>query len=197
MRIMNIVWPVTALYSGPLGLWAYYAIGRENVKDGNSRPAMGQMHNPGQSKPSWQSVLKGSLHCGSGCTIGDLLAEVFIWFIPVAIAGSPLAGSWVIDYGFAFTIGIIFQYYAIRPMKKGSTGQIVLAALKADALSLTCWQIGMYTWMAICFFSIFHQVLKAGDPVYWFMMQIAMLIGLLTACPVNWWLLRKGIKEAM
>lgn len=29
------------------------------------------------------------------------------------------------------------------------------------------------------------------------MMQIAMLAGFLTAYPVNWWLLRSGIKEKM
>ena len=26
--VMNLVWPITALYSGPLALWAYFAIGR-------------------------------------------------------------------------------------------------------------------------------------------------------------------------
>lgn len=29
------------------------------------------------------------------------------------------------------------------------------------------------------------------------MMQIAMIAGFITAYPVNWWLLRKGIKEKM
>jgi len=29
------------------------------------------------------------------------------------------------------------------------------------------------------------------------MMQIAMLFGFLTAYPVNWWLIKKGIKEEM
>ncbi len=29
------------------------------------------------------------------------------------------------------------------------------------------------------------------------MMQIAMLLGFATSYPVNWWLVRKGIKEKM
>ena len=33
--------------------------------------------------------------------------------------------------------------------------------------------------------------------MFWFMMQIAMAIGLVTAFPSNWWLIKKGIKEAM
>ncbi len=32
MWIMNVVWPISALYFGPLGLWAYYAIGRKSTK---------------------------------------------------------------------------------------------------------------------------------------------------------------------
>jgi hypothetical protein len=29
------------------------------------------------------------------------------------------------------------------------------------------------------------------------MMQIAMVLGFITAFPTNWWLIKKGIKEAM
>ncbi len=37
MWIMNIVWPVTALYAGPLALIAYYTIGRKSMKKINSK----------------------------------------------------------------------------------------------------------------------------------------------------------------
>jgi hypothetical protein len=33
--------------------------------------------------------------------------------------------------------------------------------------------------------------------VFWFMMQIAMIVGWATAYPANTWLLRKGWKERM
>lgn len=33
--------------------------------------------------------------------------------------------------------------------------------------------------------------------IFWFMMQLAMVTGFLTACPVNWLLLKTGVKEAM
>jgi hypothetical protein len=38
---------------------------------------------------------------------------------------------------------------------------------------------------------------EVDSPEFWFMMQLAMLIGFVTAYPVNWWLIRVGIKEAM
>ncbi len=33
--------------------------------------------------------------------------------------------------------------------------------------------------------------------VYWFLMQIGMIIGFATAWPANIWLIRRGIKEVM
>ena len=82
-------------------------------------------------------------------------------------------------------------------MKDISTTNALKSALKADALSLTFWQIGMYGWMAIYFFVIFDYRQQSNNPVFWFMMQIAMIIGSLTAYPVNWWLIKGGIKERM
>ncbi len=154
-----------------------------------------QMHHT--KKPFWQSVVVGALHCGSGCTLGDFVSEFFLIMVPVTLFGSALYGSWLVSFCFAFIIGIIFQYYAIKPMKNLSSSQAILVAFKADTLSLIFWQVGMYGWMAIADFLIFHRKLEVNDPVFWLMMQVAMLVGFVTAYPVNWWLLKKGIKEAM
>jgi hypothetical protein len=51
--------------------------------------------------------------------------------------------------------------------------------------------------MAIVAFLIFGRQLAKTDPVFWFMMQIAMLFGFVTSYPVNWWLLKAGLKEKM
>lgn len=97
---------------------------------------------------------------------------------------------------FAFLFGIAFQYFTIKPMKNLSVGKGLVAALKADALSLTAWQVGMYGWMAIVIFVLFGEIPKT-NPAFWFMMQIAMVAGFLTSYPANWWLLKKRIKERM
>jgi hypothetical protein len=77
----------------------------------------------------------------------------------------------------------------------------MLAAVKADTASLTAWQVGMYGFMAIAQFAIFqnafHAKLETDSVEFWFMMQIAMICGFLTSYPVNWWLIRRGIKEKM
>lgn len=208
MAIMHVVWPVTALYAGPLGLWAYWRWGRPRARNAGQEHGRGK--SPGKSHatshegddekgeaPSTQSVALAASHCGSGCTLGDLLVESLLLAFPVVWFGSELVTSWVLDFLAAFVIGIAFQYFTIKPMTGQSPGQAFVSALKADTLSLTAWQVGMYGWMAIAIFLIFDHPLDKSTPVFWFMMQIAMLCGFLTAYPVNAWLLRRGIKEAM
>jgi hypothetical protein len=107
----------------------------------------------------------------------------------------------VIDFIFAFGFGIAFQYFTIVPMRGLSPGEGLIAAVKADPLSLTSWQLGMYGFMAIAYFLVFRRglgvKLTTDTPELWFMMQIAMLCGFATAYPVNWWLLKAGLKEKM
>ena len=55
---------------------------------------------------------------------------------------------WILDFVFAFGLGIAFQYYAIVPMRDLDPGEGIIAAVKAGAFSLAAWQIGMYGFMA-------------------------------------------------
>jgi hypothetical protein len=129
--------------------------------------------------------------------VGDIVAEVFLSYVPVMLLDRMIFGTWAVDYVFAFIFGIAFQYFTIKPMKKLSAGEALMTAVKIDSLSLTAWQVGMYGWMAIAVFGIFGQEIPKTSPVFWFMMQIAMCAGFLTSYPVTWWLVSKGIKEAM
>jgi hypothetical protein len=197
MWIMNLVWPITGLYAGSLAVWAYFAVGRLSTRD-RVRAAKERGEDlPGKRKPFWQMVGVAATHCGAGCTLGDLCAEWIMFAAPLVLFGHRLFGSWLVDFLFAYAFGIAFQYFTIVPMRGLSIGEGLSAAVKADTLSLTAWQVGMYGWMAIAVFLIFGHELEKTDPVFWFMMQVAMLAGFLTAYPVNWWLVSSGIKEKM
>lgn len=67
---------------------------------------------------------------------------------------------WILDFVFAFALGIVFQYHAIVPMRDLSPGKGIVAALKADTLSLASWQVGMYGFMA------FAQLYVGVQPRY-------------------------------
>lgn len=197
MWIMNVVWPITPLYSGPLGLWAYFRAGRKSSQRAVQEAKAHGEKPPGKKKPMWSMTAIAATHCGAGCTLGDICAESLMAVVPLVIFGKKIFGSWVVDFAFAYVFGIVFQYFTIVPMRNLGVGKGIWAAIKADTLSLCAWQVGMYGWMAIATFAIFGHEIEKSDPVFWFMMQIAMLAGFLTAYPVNMWLLKKGIKEKM
>ncbi len=204
MWIMNLVWPLTALYSGPIALYAYYRFGRSGRKRNKADMDPHDSH-PRDKKPRGATYALAAMHCGSGCTLGDLIAEWFLYFFPMVLIWfgypwlfpRPIFAGWVLDFVLAFILGLAFQYFTIVPMRHLSVREGVLQAAKADCLSLVAWQIGMYGWMAIATFLIFGKELEKTNPVFWFMMQIAMIAGFVTSYPVNIWLVSSGIKESM
>lgn len=208
MWIMNVVWPVVALFGTLLVVWVYLRYGRLATYEKRTwRGAVGEEAPSEGRTPFPVKVIKGTLHCGSGCALGDIVSEWLIFAVPTILAGvQSLLGTkviavWVFDYLAAFAFGILFQYFTIKPMRDLSIGQGLLQALKADTLSLTAWQLGMYGFMAVAQFVLFKRLLATTLEVdtveFWFMMQLAMLAGFVTSYPMNWWLLRTGIKEAM
>jgi len=208
MAVMNWVWPLTLLYMGLLGLWAYFAFGRapEQPEQEMARSSHGdqsdgadEMHSDDKSSkpPDWRAVFKGVTHCGAGCTLGDVLGDWIVFSLGITAAGIAFWPKLIAEFVGAFLLGIVFQYFAIVPMRHLKPWEGIRAALKADTLSITAFEVGMLAWMAFVRFGIFHRDLPPTEPVYWFLMQIAMLIGFATSYPMNRWLIQKGWKEAM
>jgi hypothetical protein len=185
MAVMNFVWPLTALYFGPFAIIVWRSFGATSRK-GRS-----------ETTPLWQSAIVGDTHCGAGCTLGDFAGEWIVFGTGLTIAGSVLWADMAIDFAFAYMFGLIFQYYAIAPMRHLRGWKGIRAAAKADTLSLLSFEIGMFAWMAFSSKVLFHPRPEPGQAVYWLSMQIAMLTGFATAWPVNVWLIRAGWKEAM
>jgi hypothetical protein len=208
MGVMNVVWPVTALYFSVVALWAYYRVGRKQTRAAMSGMKMGHDHamsatqaaHGGQraSPTAWQ-VAVGTTHCGAGCVLADVLCEFAIAVTGITLLGSMLWAEFAIDFVGAWAFGIVFQYFAIKPMRNITAGQALVAAIKADTLSIVAFQVGMYSWMALMYFKLFPHPhhLSPFQPQYWLMMQIAMICGYATSYPMNWWLIRIGLKEAM
>jgi hypothetical protein len=95
MWIMDVVWPLTALYSGPLG-WLAYHWGRLNSPRYRRRTRAREHH------PFSVSVRISDTHCGAGCALGDLIAEWVLFAVGVAIAGVALWPEYLADSTLAF-----------------------------------------------------------------------------------------------
>jgi hypothetical protein len=205
MAIMNLVWPITALYMGPFGLWAYWSLGRSpnrHLKDGQGQsPSEGAEaehdREKGNRRPFWQTVFIATSHCGAGCTVGDTIGETAIFLLGVTLFGSTLLTAYLVDFTLAYLLGILFQYFTIAPMRNLGLRDGLIAAAKADTISLVAFEVGMFAIMAVNQLLLFTEPPKPNSATYWFLMQIAMIVGFATSYPANWYLVRAGLKEAM
>lgn len=182
MAIMEAVWPLTILYWGPIGLIAYFWFGRGG---GHRR----------SDPPMWQAAFKGAAHCGAGCALGDFLGDWIAFGTVFTLLGSELGGKLLLAFALAYLFGIVFQYFSVAPMQGLGLRDGLMAAIKVDTLSLLAYEIGMFGWMG--FRTWEYPDLRPTDLSYWLMMQVAMVLGFVTTYPVNWSLIRRGVKEKM
>ncbi len=240
MGVMNAVYPITALYFGPLALAFYWrwaraarrppaapaSVTREPVPrpamapagdgthahsgqhaghdmaDGGGADRTGGPARPGaakQGKPYWATMATEVSHCGSGCVLGDVISEFVIFALALTIAGTALWAEYIGDYMLALVLGIMFQYFAIAPMRGLGFRDGLRAATKADVISLTAFEVGLFGWMAVMTFVLFpapHHLMP-NVAAFWLLMQIGMIIGFATSWPANVWLVKRGIKVPM
>lgn len=215
MGIMDAVWPITALYWGPVALWFYLRRAKRMSpkwaeEHGTSIDEMmsSEEDDPPSywpfAKRNWWPISKGVTHCGAGCTLGDIAGEWIVyltaWSIPLfgVEDADVLVAMIVADFVLAWTFGIVFQYFSIVPMRE-DVGRLegFWLAIKADTLSIVAFQLGLFGFMALYHLVLWQPPLSVASPTYWLMMQIGMVVGFFTAWPVNAWLIQRGIKEKM
>jgi hypothetical protein len=234
MGVMNVVFPVTALYFGPFALafyWRWARAGRRiatppvpvseaPVADGSMPQAAAgsaARHGPpdmaaarrdrghdsespaAHPRPRWVMLATEVSHCGAGCSLGDVISEFVIFAAALTIAGLTLGAEFLGDYVLALILGIIFQYFAIAPMRGLGLRDGLIAAAKADFISLTAFEVGLFGWMAVMTFVLFRapHTLMANSAAFWLFMQVGMMIGFFTSWPANAWLIKRGIKVPM
>lgn len=204
MAVMSVTWPLTALYFGPVAWWLYAAFGRTPTRDAQGEHTHHHHHQGHEHHheghhgdgASLKSTFVSTTHCGGGCAIGDLVGETLAAILAVHWFGSATLGAWGTDLVLAFLAGILFQYASIKPMSPDmSAGQALMAAIKADTLSILAFEVGMFAVMGLRL--ALAPDLSISEPTFWIWMQAAMLAGFATSMPANWLLVRAGLKHAM
>ncbi|MGH3050503.1 MAG: DUF4396 domain-containing protein [Gaiellaceae bacterium] len=219
MPVMNLVHPITALYWGPVWLWLYFTRGRKASRSWAGREAqrlLAECRDPRAKAEELRGLADSTAsrdlrpwhvanavsHCGAGCTLGDICGEWLVLTLGLAWfgtwSGHQLPEELLLDFVCAWTLGIAFQYLTVVPM--GSAGKLegIWRAIKVDTASILAFQLGLFGWMAIVMLVIWPQHgIRIDSPDFWFEMQVGMILGSLTAWPVNRWLVSHGIKEKM
>jgi hypothetical protein len=213
MWIMDLVWPLCALFGSVLWLGLYWRWGRGPPRgSGMAGMPMGGMAMeaaPMNTASMAVSSAKAASHCGAGCALGDMLAEGLAFAVPgLAVAfgwgwlfTDRMFAVWGLDLVLAFEFGIAFQYFTLDPARTPSVARRIVRALQSDAATIAAWQVGMYGFMAFAQLGwltpLYGRPAPVNSPEFWLVMQLAMLCGFVTSYPVNWLLVRLGIKEAM
>jgi hypothetical protein len=150
-------------------------------------------------RPYWVTMAIEVSHCGAGCSLGDVISEFAIFALALSVAGLTIGAEYIGDYLVALAFGILFQYFAIAPMRGLGVKDGLAAATKADFISLTAFEVGLFGWMAFFAFVLFPapHSLMPNSAAYWLLMQVGMMIGFATSWPANAWLVRRGIKVPM
>ena len=177
MRTMRWGWVLITLYTGIFALIAYWFLHRASAAK-TLEP------------PHWEQTVESTIHCVAGDATGILFATVVtIWL------GLPMSLEVTIEYVAGFTVGLfVFQALCMMPSADGSYWRTVKSTLLAQILSMNVLMAGMIPVMVI----LMSRDMKAMEPSsvrFWGTMSLALMVGTVMTYPVNWWLVKRGLKH--
>jgi hypothetical protein len=104
----------------------------------------------------------------------------------------------IIEYVFGFAFGLlIFQSLFMKHMMGGSYVQAVRHSLLPEWVSMNMMMTGMFPTMVVLMMGRDMRAMEPTQLVFWGAMSLAVGVGLLTAYPINVWLVRAGLKHGM
>jgi hypothetical protein len=169
--MMKWVWAFTVVYSGPLGLGAYFYSGRKQM----ARDSL------------WRRALRSTAHCYSGCGAGEIVGVL------IAVGWLALANLWValITFAFAYAGGFLLT---VGPLVQEGVGfrRALWDAFTSETASITVMEV-----VAISVDLLLAGEAGIADVLFWASLVVSLSVGFLAAYPVNALLVRFGVKEGM
>ena len=145
-------------------------------------------HHPHQPVSLWQSAVQATLHCLTGCAIGEVLGMVL-----ATALGLGNAASIAISVALAFFFGYALT---IRPVLRAGVGlrRAAGVAFASDTASITTMEI-----VDNAFILIVPGAIAAGlgDALFWWSLLLSLVIAFALTVPVNRWLIARGRGHAV
>jgi Domain of unknown function (DUF4396) len=135
-----------------------------------------------------RSAVQATLHCLTGCAVGEVLGMVI-----ATAAGWGNAASIAISVVLAFLFGYTLT---IRPVLAADVGfrRAAGVAFASDTVSITTMEI-----VDNAFILAVPGALAAGlgDALFWWSLAVSLVIAFLLTVPVNRWLIARGRGHAV
>jgi len=187
MKSWEAVWPITAIYAGPLALVAYYRWGRPTTLRWQ------QQHGTPPTMGMDATAAVETIPGGAASFIGHLIAVPIVVTTGVTIAGKGVWPMILLIAAFALPLLILFEYRSLTIAGQiRSTSQRLQVALKISVLAIIAFDTGMGATMLIVAFVLGYA---PSTIAFWFIMWGGLLLGFMTAYPMVRWLLSRGITE--
>jgi hypothetical protein len=135
-----------------------------------------------------RSAVQATLHCLTGCAIGEVLGMVIAsglgWGNIASIAISIVLAFF---FGYALTVRSVLRA-GVEPRRAASL------ALESDTVSITVMEI-----VDTAFILVVPGALAAGlgDTLFWWSLAVSLAIAFVAAVPVNRWLIARGRGHAV
>ena len=134
------------------------------------------------------SAIQATLHCLTGCAIGEVLGMVL---------AAAFGWSNVISIAVSVALAFVFGYaLTIRPVLRAGLGprRAVRVAFASDTVSITTMEI-----VDNAFLLVVPGALAAGlaDGFFWWSLAVSLVIAFALTVPVNRWLIARGRGHAV
>ena len=169
-------------YTGPFGAFLYVLGCREPLAGLHER----------YIAVRWRQVLGSTMHCVAGDGVGILIGAVIASYLTLS-RPADIALEYGLGFGFGWTI---FQSLFMRDMAGGSYRRALVTTFWPELLSMNFLMAGMVPVAWLGRFAL-GGTLNPLMPAFWFVMSMALFAGFITAYPMNWWLVAKGLKHGM
>jgi hypothetical protein len=141
----------------------------------------------GHSPAGWSVAISATLHCLTGCAIGEILGMVVSTALGLSNAAS---------IGIAIVLAFVFGYgLTVRPLIGAvGTRRAVRLAFASDTISITTMEI-----VDNLFIIAVPGALAAGlaDGLFWWSLIVSLVIAFVVTVPVNRWLISRGKGHAV
>lgn len=179
--VMKWAFVLFTAYSGPFGAFLYVLGCREPLPGLHERYV----------EARWRQALGSTMHCVAGDGIGILVGAVI-----GALVAMPLAVEFALEYVLGFAFGwTIFQALFMGEMF-GSYWRALKGTFSSEFLSMNCLMGGMLPVSALAFQGN-PDAHDPTQPLFWFRMSLALMVGALFAYPMNYWLVAHHLKHGM
>jgi hypothetical protein len=170
------------VYMGPAGAFLYVLGCREPLPGLHERYVAVR----------WRQVLGSTMHCVAGDGAGILAGAVLAGFLHLPVL-ADIALEYALGFGFGWTV---FQALFMRDMAGGSYVRALGNTFIPELVSMNALMAGMVPIMTTTMANLLGAH-SAVTPAFWFVMSMALLTGFLSAYPMNWWLVARGLKHGM